>query len=209
MNEEETRKMTIVNLFPIPVSQSNIGRDFTNDELTFIKQQSTYASTGNRCTDTGNLLDSIEMSDIRDILQGALDTYYNHVFSPKSKTEIYITQSWANYTDTGQFHHSHSHANSYISGVLYIQTFKDDSIHFIRPLIQMPILSIESVVSNHWNSPAWWLPANSGELLLFPSTLVHEVNLRENPGTRISISFNTFLRGDIGNHERKTGLTLT
>ena len=209
MNKEETRKMTIVNLFPIPVSQSNIGRDFTNDELTFIKQQSTYASTGNHASDNGNLLDSIEMSDIRDIIQGALDTYYNHVFSPKNETEIYITQSWANYTGTGQFHHPHNHANSYISGVLYIQTFKDDSIYFTRTPLQLPILTFQPVVQNHWNSQSWWLPANSGELLLFPSTLVHEVKLRENLGTRISISFNTFLRGDIGNRENKTGLTLT
>ena len=72
----------------------------------------------------------------------------------------------------------------------------------------MTFLHVEPLEQNLWNSQKWWLGANSGELLLFPSTLVHEVGLRDNPGTRISISFNTFLRGDIGNHEVKTGLTL-
>ena len=206
---KETREINIVNLFPTPIGQSNIGRNFTNGELTFIKQQKTHASTGNLVSVESNLLDKIEMFDIRNRIQGALDAYYNYIFSPKSKTEIYITQSWANYTNIGQSHHAHMHGNSYISGVLYIQTFKDDSIHFTRPHLQMPILSIEPIEQNLWNSQTWWLAANSGELLLFPSTLVHEVGVRNNPGTRISISFNTFLRGDIGNHERKTGLTLT
>ena len=206
---KETRDMTIVNLFPTPIGKFNIGRDFTNDELSFIKHQKKCISTGNFMSTESNLLDKIEMSDIRDIIQGELDAYHNYIFSPKTKTEIYITQSWANYTDVGQFHHAHTHNNSYISGVLYIQTLKDDSICFTRPSLQMSILQIEPAVSNHWNAQAWRLGANSGELLLFPSTLVHEVKLRENPGTRISISFNTFLRGDIGNSEVRTGLILT
>jgi hypothetical protein len=32
----------------------------------------------------------------------------------------YITQSWANYTKKNQYHHTHEHPNSFISGVLYI-----------------------------------------------------------------------------------------
>ena len=208
MNKKK-QEINIVNLFPTPVGQSNIGRNFTDDELTFIKHQRTNTSTGNLISAESNLLDKIEMFDIRNRIQERLDAYYNFIFSPKTKTEIYITQSWANYTDTGQFHHPHSHSNSYISGVLYIQTLKDDSITFIRPNVHTPVLHIEAVEHNSWNSHAWWLPANSGELLLFPSTLTHEVKIRDNPGTRISIAFNTFLRGDIGNCENRTGLTLT
>ena len=206
---KETQEINIVNLFPTPIGQSNIGRNFTDDELTFIKNQKKYTSTGNLMSAESNLLDKIEMFDIRNRIQGILDAYYNYIFSPKTKTEIYITESWANYTDTGQFHHPHNHSNSYISGVLYIQTIKDDSIFFIRPPLQMPFLHVEPVEQNLWNSKSWWLPANSGELLLFPSTLTHEVKIRDNPGTRISISFNTFLRGNIGNSETRTGLTLT
>jgi uncharacterized protein (TIGR02466 family) len=206
---KETRELNITNLFPTPIGQSNISRDFTNDELSFIKNQKKYKSVGNLVSIESNLLDKIEMFDIRNRIQGALDAYYNYIFNPKTKTEIYITQSWANYTNSGQFHHAHMHSNSYISGVLYIQTFKDDSIHFTRPNIQMPFLYVEPIEQNLWNSQTWWIGTNSGELLLFPSTLVHEVRLRNNPGTRISISFNTFLRGDIGNPETRTGLTLT
>jgi uncharacterized protein (TIGR02466 family) len=206
---KETREINIQNLFPTPVGQSNIGRDFTNGELSFIKNQKKYKSIGNLVSTESNLLDKIEMFDIKDRIQGALDAYYNYIFSPKTKAEIYITQSWANYTNNGQFHHAHMHSNSYISGVLYIQTFKDDSIHFTRPNVQTSFLHVEPVEQNLWNSQTWWIGTNSAELLLFPSTLVHEVRLRNNPGTRISISFNTFLRGDIGNREMRTGLTLT
>ena len=51
----------------------------------------------------------------------------------KLKTiEIYITISWINYTETNQYHHAHSHPNSVISGVYYIETDESDTITFFQ-----------------------------------------------------------------------------
>ena len=38
-------------------------------------------------------------------------------------------------------------------------------------------------------------------IILFPSNLYHSVKINKNDYTRISLAFNTFLRGTIGGHE--------
>ena len=47
------------------------------------------------------------------------------------RTSFYITQSWLNYTNEKQVHYPHSHPNSIISGVYYINANpKFDYIRF-------------------------------------------------------------------------------
>ena len=61
---------------------------------------------------------------------------------------------------------------------------------------------------NICNSSSWWLPVETGVLFLFPSYLMHSVDTVKNNDTRISLSFNTFLKGDIGSDSELTGLIL-
>jgi hypothetical protein len=52
---------------------------------------------------------------------------------------------------------------------------------------------------NIWNSFSWEIPVSTGDLLLFPSRLNHEVrtvNIENHK--RISLAFNVFVRGIIG-----------
>ena len=50
--------------------------------------------------------------------------------------------------------------------------------------------------------------SGTGDLIIFPSHLTHMVQTKQGDGTRISISFNTFLKGYIGSDESLTGLHL-
>ena len=50
--------------------------------------------------------------------------------------EVYITQSWLNYTKQNEFHHVHEHPNSFLSGVLYLQTCEEDKIYFYKKKYQ-------------------------------------------------------------------------
>ena len=63
----------------------------------------------------------------------------------------------------------------------------------------MDLIRIEPKEFNIWNSPTWFIPVNNNLLLLFPSWLSHTVEQNEKATTdRISISFNTFVKGTIG-----------
>lgn len=57
---------------------------------------------------------------------------------------------------------------------------------------------------NIYNSECWWFEVGSGDLILFPSNLEHMVEPIEGDQTRISLSFNTFPVGNIG---EELGLT--
>jgi hypothetical protein len=59
-----------------------------------------------------------------------------------------------------------------------------------------------------WNSESWWYETGAGDLIIFPSNLTHMVQTKQGDGTRISISFNTFVKGYIGSDESLTGLHL-
>ena len=52
----------------------------------------------------------------------------------KEDVEFYFTQSWVNITRPGEFHHRHSHQNSIISGIFYLNSVKNDNVNFYHPM---------------------------------------------------------------------------
>ena len=50
------------------------------------------------------------------------------------------------------------------------------------------------------------LPMKAGELILFPSNLPHSVPINASDKERISLSFNTWTKGNIGSIEHLTYL---
>ena len=95
-----------------------------------------------------------------------------------------------------------------ISGVYYIETDESDTITFSTPWPYKLTMSIDSTEYNQWNSDEWWYPTTKNSLLLFPSKLIHHVNQVESDKTRISLAFNTFVKGKIGNGDNLTELIL-
>ena len=199
--------MNINNLFPTAVGFSKLDRELTEEELKFIKEQVRHANEGNTTSDNRMILKSVEMTEIRAFIEDAMLDYFKSVYAPKFDVTPYITQSWANFTDPGQYHHKHAHPNSIISGVFYPQADrKTDKIYFYKDgykTIQLPAGEY-----NPYNSESWWYETGTGDLIIFPSHLTHMVQTKQGDGTRISISFNTFLKGYIGSDENLTGLHL-
>ena len=61
---------------------------------------------------------------------------------------------------------------------------------------------------NHFNSHNFSLAMNKGELILFPSNLQHSVPYNQSDEERISLSFNTWSKGSLGNIDSLTYLPL-
>lgn len=105
-----------------------------------------------------------------------------------------IKEIWFNVMETGGFQSIHAHANSFISGVLYLTHPHPSS----RIVFTKSLGGTEFVFNNFnkkdkvgpFNGVKWFLPhAAPGDLILFPSYLLHEVPVNQG-GKRISISFN-------------------
>jgi uncharacterized protein (TIGR02466 family) len=83
---------------------------------------------------------------------------------------------------------------------------KEDMIKFYKE--RSAIFDIKSEQPNNYNSQDVAILVETGDLVLFPSSFVHEVPPTTSEETRISIAFNTFIRGYIGDEQSSTALYL-
>ena len=199
--------MNTHHLFPTPVSFFNLGRDLTDEESEFLLNQEEKPNVGNTTSKERKLLESDKLAGLRGFVESSLDKYLKEILSPKQNVGLRITQSWINYTKPGQFHHKHAHPNSLISGVFYVKANKEtDRIYFYKDGYQQIKLPVDQF--NLFNSESWWLPVGTGELVLFPSHFTHMVETVNGDDMRVSMSFNTFPTGHIGDDDKLTGLEL-
>ena len=201
----------MMNLFPTPVMVSEIGRNFTEKEMAFIleKSKDPVQNHYNYSSKDVHVLNKPEMKDIKKFILTEVKRFIEITENPKYQHEYYITNSWFNFTNPGQAHHRHRHQNGLVTGVLYINANEQyDTINFINDIVK--IIEIENKGWNHYNSRLWTFSVKSGQLFLFRSDLPHEVphTSMEAKHTRISLAFNTFIRGDIGSPELYTELHL-
>lgn len=197
-------------IFPKPVYLTKLKRSFTEEELSYMKELENECrpNEGNRTSANHYVLQKPIMKDINRIITKEVNNFLQKVHAPLYNVEAYITQSWLNYTKPGQFHHKHSHANSFISGVLYINADPEmDKIYMFNDSIKY-MFSLQTENYNVFNSPSWWFPVSTGDIVIFSSDTVHMVQTVEAKETRISLAFNTFLKGTIGHEDSLTGLQL-
>ena len=159
---------------------------------------------------TNSYIFNDKLKNLKQFCEQQIKIYVEQVINPKEELDFYITQSWLNITKPGEFHHEHSHSNSIISGVFYISTVEDDKIMFADPnIIMKEQIKFALKEQNAWNSTTWFFPVNNNKLILFPSWLNHQVEVNKKATTdRISISFNTFVKGRLGMHKDLTELIL-
>jgi uncharacterized protein (TIGR02466 family) len=201
---------TINGIFPTPIYISKLNRELTKKELSFVDKSKLdhYKNDGNITSNDNYILNQKVFGSLKEDLYLRVQDYFKKVLSYTDAVTPYITQSWLNYTETNQYHHKHEHPNSLVSGVFYvnchekfdkIKFFKKDSYQTIKPEIKN---------WNLYNSETWWFPVKTGDIILFPSSLTHMVETKEGDNTRISLAFNVFIKGTIGNNKNLTELIL-
>jgi len=204
-------KPSIHSIFPTPIYTTKMGRGFTKQELNFVKEQKKHCKNnqGNINTKDNYILNRKEFKNIKKFLDKNCKEYLDTVICPKNNIELYITQSWLNYTETNQYHHQHSHPNSVVSGVLYFDSdIKNDKILFSKQGYEQIKPEIDETKFNFWNSGSWWFPVETGDLFMFPSSTIHQVETKKGNNTRISLAFNTFYKGTVGSDSALTQLIL-
>lgn len=205
--------MNIQPLFPTPVGFLNYDKPFSEEELTFIKSLDTRKNIGNSTSVDSYVLNNALLSNLKSFIVSSLEKFFYETYNPIDSVKIKLTQSWVNYSSKGQFHHNHCHPNSIISGVFYINANKFfDKITFFKNsyIFESNHGQIKYDIKdfNTFNSNSWWFPVNTGDLIIFPSNLIHGVDPIDHDDTRISISFNSFVEGNLVNEDNLTLLNL-
>ena len=201
--------MLIHQLFPEPLYFSKLERVLTQEELKTVNKykKKTKKNVGNSRTTNNYVLEHKTLKNLKRDLNKKVIDYFNKVVCTSNSIIPYITQSWINYTETNQYHHHHSHSNSYVSGVFYIDAKKEvDQIKFYK--MNPQTIELNATKYNIFNSKSWWYPVKTDDIILFPSTLIHGVDKKKGTNTRISLSFNVFIKGKIGDNSDLTELVL-
>lgn len=186
------KNIEVYPLFSSPVMHLQL--DMAEVNLSNINWGNNYT---NSISSSQNVLDLEEFASLREQCQTALNEYFYKVMSVSPDVEIYITESWLNKTEEGQVHHRHWHPNSIVSAVVFLQNDIDQGGEITLITSKYEQLEFEVVEPNIFNSKSWSLPPLPGTALLFPSGVEHLVDPYRGKTPRISLSFNSFVRGDV------------
>lgn len=189
--------MKKVELFPSILIKHNL-KSFKKSFLNIIKKEKYQPSLSNShngsYTCDVNILNKKEFKNVKkEILEVA------NIFAKKHLShevdELKISCSWGAKLKKNNLIPSHTHINSYISGVFYLNT--GTPIQFHSPVLPPHIFPKLSSF-NKFNFPIYEVNPTQGLCLLFPSSFTHSVPLSKNSSTRYSIGFNIVPVGKIG-----------
>jgi uncharacterized protein (TIGR02466 family) len=181
--------------FPTPIVVYSIDKILT-EEIFYVNRLPRVANSGNMASKENYIFRNPELKRIADFAEQCLNDFLHEIYCPSTDVSVYVTQAWANYTTRGQNHHAHRHPNSFLSGVFYLSVKPEDKIVFVKD--PQPAIQMAMNVENEWNSMMMPFTVRPGDLVIFPSSLMHMVNTVSTPDTRVSIAFNSYLRGTIG-----------
>ena len=205
-------ELKIIPLFPTPIAITHIGLE--ENEKQFLLSEKNIPMwkeipMTNYRSENSTILNSFDdnkyIKNIKSKCEFQIKRYLEEIEGiDTDRAELRITQSWLNKTKPRETHHQHVHPNSYLSGVFYVQCLapndyiifenKDNRAKGNCCSLEFPIKNI-----NQYNNPLAIISVKEGDLILFPSWMMHHVeeNMTENE-ERTSLSFNTFPIGELG-----------
>ena len=169
-------KDTIYEIFPTAIFKTNMNRRLTNKEKKIVDDNHLELNNnfGNRTSKNTYVLEEKNFSSLKKFVISGLKKYYKDVLKV-----------------------TNNHANSYVSGVLYLNVVEDiDQIVFHKS--EYLNFSFNTKETSQYNSNIWKINIQNGDLVLFPSHLQHDVPFRKHNSTRISLAFNSYFKGVVG-----------
>lgn len=196
----------IYKLFPMPLYTNLI--DISEDQKQIIKDMDFERMPINNGDVTVNryVLRDKRLEPLLDQIYAEVEEFLHERLGVSREIEFYMTNSWSIRHRKGDWAQEHDHKNSIISGVVYLQA--DDNsgnIHFLKPhwnaniFPQMFMVPYET--RNQTSANTWTFKPETGQIILFPSSLPHEVEVSQSDNDRYVLAFNFFMRGTFGELE--------
>ena len=139
-----------------------------------------------------------------------IKTNFNEIFYQQlnhtTNTKPILISSWYNYYEKDGEIPTHSHKNSYYSGIYYPYGNNESPIFFENPLEQSLIICPEVKERNNFNYITFKISCPEESILFFPSYLRHYT--MAGTGIKHSISFNFFVEGSL-NAETKSNFEVS
>ena len=187
----------ITGLFPVPFMRARqvLGATLVAALADYFSRTVVHANNSSPNLSHTALLkpgDSPLLVDVASLLSPLLPEFGALLFGQKLGWSL--KEMWVNVVDTGGRQAMHNHANSFISGVVYLTRTHDDARTVFLKSPGGTDFAFRNdhagVATNPYNADKWISPPpDPGDVVLFPSYLMHAVPV--NPGERrITLAFN-------------------
>jgi len=186
---EENLAMKNVKLWPIQIagcqlkSVENNLQNILND---LENKDEEYLGQNGSCSIEQNLLENSFYNEIKKEVLFYVNQYRKQL--GHNVKNLKIVSSWSNKVEKGENIDWHTHENSYISGVIHLTKGSD-------LLLQRPYIKTFFQIATPYQDDeeaAIIIPPKAGQLVLFPSALIHGVDNNNSNEARFSIAFNTW-----------------
>jgi len=194
--------MSHLDLFAIPLYRTIIGAPTQQEQDHLSRLEMTEGRHTALNSHNLRILDQIQLRELRHKIDEGITEFMTHLGVDQAKITMPITTSWLNLYQQGDSTHQHSHSNSIISGVYYLEDCDETApIQFHRApgyvnlwpnTINLPIKQ-----HNALNIDVITVIPKKGELIMWPSHLAHSVPPNESDTPRHTIAFNTFVKGTL------------
>tara|TARA_A100001015_G_scaffold154319_1_gene171274 strand:+ start:49 stop:699 length:651 start_codon:yes stop_codon:yes gene_type:complete len=216
--------MLLIPLGGYPIVKTNINSSVSEDIIKFIKLQAKTKDpvTLFNLTNDAHILQNEKLKEIKKSIWSNFCNYIDNIL--EIENEFYLCNSWCTYQNKNNFHPTHSHPNAIFSSVYYLNTDKT-VLQFTLPRSKIQegfFFDYKIKNYNYFNSSTWSIPAEEGDLILFPGELAHQTTPYKGSKPRIIIGSSYFIQGELGlnkhynsiniknNHERyKNNATYT
>ncbi len=187
----------VIGLFPTPFMRvpGALGRELVTglvEHFSTVADQANNSSTNLSHTTMLRPSDSPLLVDAAALITPLLTDFGALLFGERLGWSL--KEMWVNVLDTGGRQAMHNHANSFISGVVYLTPTHPDSRTVFMKSPGGTDFAFKNdhagVITGPYNADKWISPLpQPGDLVLFPSYLMHAVP--PNPGgRRITLAFN-------------------
>ena len=152
-------------------------------------------------TDSKTLHKTPRFSFLKQLIDQKVNHFAKQILQV-SNFDFEMHTMWAVKHEPGHWAFKHSHKNSLISGVLYIDVHPNcGNIIFEKPLHYLNLFP-SCFIAHHtqqtiFNSGAFCLEPQNNMIILFPSHLEHYVMPNESGFDRYCIAFDYFMKGEI------------
>jgi uncharacterized protein (TIGR02466 family) len=190
--------MQVKSLFP-----TSIGIDTINKKLCkmlslqidkLIKNNEIISNNGLCITTKDDLDKRKEFKNLYNLITLKVNNYANKVLGVKENS-LKCTGMWSNIHKKFNKHHYHQHANSYISGVLFLNIpdyKKPGEFVIVDPRSSKTMAYADFENNSEYSNNTYQIVPQTGLLLIFPSWLIHGTHtfIPLNNEKRYSLSFN-------------------
>lgn len=204
----------IFSLVPVPIYICKTNFKLDQEESQFLDSLDEIILPGNnflKNNNQGRILNLAPLRRIKKMFEVHLKIYTKEVL--QLKNDFVITDTWSTRNPKNSIHKRHGHPNSLFSGVFYVhsQIYNQSgnlNLH-LQPQFSKEFNFVYDIEEyNEFNSEEWSFSLQTGDIIIFPSYIQHDVSPNELDDDRKIIGFNSFIDGKIGNEKRLNQLTI-